>query len=222
MLLQHLELNKMKSNISEAIEGYRTCKICGAANTYNVAKTKQIKKPRGTKNLITIANEQIFCREEGPYKVWISDEIIDIKENTYEINAVKDYIFDQIVFRLSLVCSVCAAAPELENDQSEHAYLKKKAFPTYEDDDEFPDGDSPFHYEAQFFVNIDQKTKEITNVNILSEWLENDEFSISKNFANNTTKITKKQRGIRLPFIYDKDFKDFDFGKLLAISSLLK
>lgn len=212
-------------SISAATEGYRDCKICGAHNTYVVTKHKQgLKKPRGTKNVISVKNEQVLITEEGPYKVWISDEILDIKDNSYMINAVKDYVFDQVIFRLALVCSACAAAVSNEDDGLEKdKYMKGTKFPSSDDDEFYDDsGDSPFHYEAVFFVHVDQKSKEITNVSISTEWLENEEFTINKNFANNTTKITKKQRGIRLPFIYDKDFKEFDFVKLLAISNLLK
>jgi hypothetical protein len=210
-------------SISSAIEEYINCKICGAHNIYNVTKHKQgvgaAKKPRGTKNIISIKNEQVFVTEEGPYKVWLSDEILDIKENSYVINAVKDYVFDQIIFRLALVCSNCASISSDEEGEDKH--IKSGKF--LNDDDEFYDTtDSSSHYEAVFYINIDQKTKEITSVNINSEWLENEEFTINKNFANNSTKIIKKQRGIRLPFIYDKNFKEFDFGKLLAISNLLK
>lgn len=216
----------MKSKIASYIDEYKICKICGAPNTYIVTKHKQgIKKPRGTKNNISIQNEKVFITEEGPYKIWISDEILDIQNSIYTINAVKDYIFDQVIFRLGLVCSRCTL-PDKDGDDRDDGLSPKKSIKmlTQSDDDEgkYSDTEPAFHYEAVFFVDVDQKTQNITSVVISSEWLENDEFSINKNYALSSTKVIKKQRSIRLPFIYDKDFKDFDFTKLLAISNLLK
>ena len=78
------------------------------------------------------------------------------------------------------------------------------------------------HYEAAFSIAIDQATKEVMECKILREILDNGDFVIQKNISGNSTMVRKKMKTVRLPFVYDKDFADFDFNKLLTISNLLK
>jgi hypothetical protein len=207
--------NNILYPISFIIEKYKVCKICGAENVFRITKSKELKNPRGTTDIFLVKDGKIHITEEGPYKIWISDAILDMKDNSYSINAVKGYTFDKIIINLILGCGDC---------ESKRGPKTVSPYPALPDDDceETYGIDYRSHYEAGFLIEIDQDTKKVLECKLNKEVLDNGEFIIHKHIQSNSTRIIKKQKLVRLPFIYDKDFTEFDFNKLLTISSLLK
>lgn len=210
--------------IFDYIEDYRKCKICGADNTITIVKHKVYNKgafqTKGMKYLASIEDNIIRIREEGPYKVFLAEETIDINTNAYSINAIDNYIYDTASIDLTLSCG-----PNIHEDYEDYedkqmvAKGSKYAPSLLDLEDE---ADDPYHYYADFVIDIDQEAKTITNIHISNETLDNGDYTITKNHSNNKTVINRKQKSVRLPFVYDKDFKDFDFGKIQTIASLLK
>lgn len=217
---KNMAFDYLGETIDEYIEQYRKCKVCGAVNNIDADRPKELgTKLGGIKYTTTIEDNIISTSEYGPYKIWIAKDKIDIKTNQYTIDAIKDYEYNSIFLNLRLACQEHKKLSK--NSDPEKQYYVPGS-PSEDYDDGPTDGLNGSHYSANIAIDIDQKEKKILKFATVNETLDNGEFVMNKNFSNNATRISRKPKSVRLPFVYEKDFKDFDFNKILTISSLLK
>lgn len=78
------------------------------------------------------------------------------------------------------------------------------------------------HYNGIYVINLDYKNNVVTDVLKAKEKIENFDFSITKDYAQNKTTVVRKAKTINLSFLLDREIDSLDFDKLITQIELLK
>lgn len=203
----------------------RKCKICEGKCDISLMEglsTQTI--PTIGKVDILLSNDFIIIKKTIPeLNLTISESKISIDKELYNI----DYLLSgapkikKFVFIISVRCG-------LNSDYENHISQSSKYPTPYQtplgkaNNIYYDDLVHKSHFEDSYICSVDPDTNEI-KISRAYEIQENNDFLIRRNFGSSPeTKIIKKEKSIRLSFIYDKDLKDLEFHKLIETTKLLK
>jgi hypothetical protein len=210
--------------IKDIFTQYEKCKLCNLNNIAIFRKHKEPltgskkltdKKSHYTKDIIDVIDDNIVITEEGSYHTEISKLIIDINNNICQGSEVSRYEYTPFFLSIKMCCQKQISR---EYDYGDEDFGLKKL---YEENNRRDISDNT-HYSVAFEIQIDQKAKEIIGIDKMEEVCETSDFLYEKNYVDNKTKIIRKQKVVSLPFILEKDLKDFNFESVLNNTSLLK
>jgi hypothetical protein len=212
--------------IKDIFSNYEKCKLCKLNNVVIFRKhrepisgsKKTEKKNHYTRDFIEHIDNTISIIEEGAHHTKISELIIDMNTDTCKGSEVSRY--EYLPFFLSIkMCCTKQISRDFDYDDYVGTGLQKLYQTVDSDKRDIVDNT---HYTASFDIQIEQKAKEIISAEIISEIYETNDFTMNIDYANDKTKIIRKEKIISLPFILEKSITDFDFEAVLNNTKLLK
>jgi hypothetical protein len=204
--------------IIDIFENYKKCVLCDSDNI--IIFKKRTSSFSNTNDLyIEKKDDKIIIKHLGSFNLLLCETVIDISTDNVNIsinNHLINYKFspEPLELNFTLFC------PSKTLNCNEKDYTDP--FSTKKSDEKQIITDNGSHYKILNKILIDQKNKRVLNCCSLKEFIENENYTIAKNYENTTTKITRKAKSLNLPFIYNKSLKDFDFSKLEINSELMK
>lgn len=203
-------------NLKSIFKNYSNCKICNRKcfiETY-IEKVSSKRITYSTKYVPE--DNSIICIENGPYDIELSNMVIHIEDESFKIEHHKDIKSHNINELSVLIKFYCLNENNkyiVEAQDFDECYSIRPDF--------FNKSDSLEHYFYMHKITIFPPNNTLTNMQV-SEYFENKNYILKKDFIKNTTIIEKKFKKIKINSIFERDFSSIDFDKLLENTNLLK